>query len=76
MEEIEANTPVPERCWALRNVAGTLTMGGPGERQRALTMLERALALKAPLPPFPTRSMHNHRQTAHHWPCSIGFQTQ
>eukprot|EP00873_Tetraselmis_striata_P000543 jgi/Tetstr1/420807/TSEL_011883.t1 len=46
MEEIEANTPVPERCWALRNVAGTLTMGGPGERQRALTMLERALALK------------------------------
>jgi len=55
MEEIEANTPIPERCWALRNVAGTLSIGGPGERARALTMLRRAVSLKE----------EHHRSKAH-----------
>ena len=90
--EEEAKTPVPERCWALRNVAGaagagrlglavgrnrdvvllwqtcktgvwftrlaaafapchpplagTLSMGGPGERARARQLLEQAVLLK------------------------------
>ncbi|PRW44890.1 apoptotic chromatin condensation inducer in the nucleus-like isoform X1 [Chlorella sorokiniana] len=44
--EEEAKTPIPERCWALRNVAGTLSMGGPGERARARQLLEQAVQLK------------------------------
>ena len=46
MAEIEANTPIAERCWALRNVAGSLAMGGPGEQAKALKMLRRATKLK------------------------------
>ena len=42
----DAKTPVPERCWALRNVAGALAMGGPGERARARELLEQAVLLK------------------------------
>ena len=42
----DAKTPVPERCWALRNVAGALAMGGPGERTRARELLEQAVLLK------------------------------
>ena len=45
-EEREARTPVPERTWALRNVANTLALGGPGERGRARELLERAVLLK------------------------------
>ena len=45
-EDREAKTPVPERAWALRNVAGTLALGGPGERGRARQLLERAVLLK------------------------------
>ncbi|KAL4448648.1 hypothetical protein ABPG75_005867 [Micractinium tetrahymenae] len=44
--EQDAKTPVPERCWALRNVAGTMSMGGPGERARARQLLEQAVLLK------------------------------
>ncbi|KAL3153047.1 hypothetical protein ABBQ38_012071 [Trebouxia sp. C0009 RCD-2024] len=42
----EEATPVPERAWALRNVASTLALGGPGERARARTLLEKAVTLK------------------------------
>ena len=42
----EEATPVPERAWALRNVASTLALGGPGERARARSLLEKALSLK------------------------------
>lgn len=42
----EEATPVPERAWALRNVAATLALGGAGERARARSLLEKALALK------------------------------
>lgn len=42
----EEATPVPERAWALRNVASTLALGGPGERARARSLLEKALTLK------------------------------
>ena len=42
----EEATPVPERAWALRNVASTLALGGPGERARARTLLEKAVGLK------------------------------
>ena len=42
----EANTPLPERIWALRNVAATLALGGPGELARARQLLEKALQLK------------------------------
>ena len=46
MEAREEATPVPERAWALRNVASTLALGGPGERARARTLLEKAVTLK------------------------------
>lgn len=46
MADRNAKTPVPERVWALRNVAGTLAMGGPGERSRARQLLEQAVILK------------------------------
>ncbi len=42
----EEATPVPERAWALRNVASTLALGGPGERARARSLLEKAVSLK------------------------------
>ncbi|GAB4817100.1 hypothetical protein N2152v2_004146 [Parachlorella kessleri] len=42
----EASTPIPERVWALRNVAGTLSLGGPSERGRARRLLEQAVLLK------------------------------
>lgn len=42
----EEATPVPERTWALRNVASTLALGGPGERARARSLLEKAVTLK------------------------------
>ena len=42
----EEATPVPERAWALRNVASTLALGGPGERARARSLLEKAVTLK------------------------------
>ncbi len=42
----EAATPLPERVWALRNVAATLALGGPGELSRARQLLEKALQLK------------------------------
>jgi hypothetical protein len=46
LAERDANTPIAERVWALRNVAGTLAMGGPGERSRARQLLEQAVQLK------------------------------
>ena len=46
IKEREAAVPVPERVWALRNVAGTLSLGGPGERLRARRLLEQAVMLK------------------------------
>lgn len=46
MQVREEATPVPERAWALRNVAATLSLGGPGEKARARTLLEKALSLK------------------------------
>lgn len=46
LAEMETKTPVPERVWALRNVAGTLAMGGLGERSRARQLLEQAVQLK------------------------------
>jgi uncharacterized coiled-coil protein SlyX len=42
----DSKTPVPERVWALRNVAGSLALGGPGERARARALLEQAVLLK------------------------------
>ena len=42
----DAKTPIAERVWALRNVAGTLAMGGPGERGRARQLLEQAVKVK------------------------------
>ncbi len=42
----EAATPLPERVWAMRNVAATLALGGPGELSRARQLLEKALQLK------------------------------
>ena len=43
----EAKTPIPERIWALRNVAGTLGLGAsPGERARARQLLEQAVLMK------------------------------
>ena len=44
--EREAATPLPERIWALRNVAATLALGGPGELARARQLLEKALQLQ------------------------------
>lgn len=46
LQEQEANTPLPERVWALRNVARTLALGGEGERSRARGLLEQAVGLK------------------------------
>ncbi|KAK9815884.1 hypothetical protein WJX72_011277 [[Myrmecia] bisecta] len=46
MAEQEARMPIPERVWALRNVAGTLAMGGEGEKARARKLLEQAVRLK------------------------------
>jgi hypothetical protein len=46
MADREAKTPIPERVWALKNVAGTLAMGGLGERARARKLLEQAVLLK------------------------------
>jgi hypothetical protein len=46
LADTESKTPVAERVWALRNVAGTLALGGPGERSRARQMLEQAVILK------------------------------
>ena len=42
----EAKTPLAEKLWALRNVAGTLAMGNSGERARARKLLEEAFILK------------------------------
>ena len=42
----EASTPLLERVWALRNVAGSLGMGSEGERGKAREYLEQALALQ------------------------------
>ena len=46
IKEREAAVPVPERVWSLRNVAGTLGLGGPAERRRARHFLEQAVRLK------------------------------
>lgn len=46
MADKEAKTPIPERVWALRNVAGTLAMGGPTEKGQARRLLEQAVLLK------------------------------
>ncbi|KAK9841191.1 hypothetical protein WJX74_001700 [Apatococcus lobatus] len=46
IKEREAAVPVPERVWSLRNVAGTLSLGGPAERRRARHFLEQAVRLK------------------------------
>ena len=45
-EDREAKTPVAERIWALKNVAGTLSMGSKGELSRARQLLEQAVLLK------------------------------
>ncbi len=42
----EAATPVPERVWALRNVAATAAMSGPAGVGRAVQLLEKAIGLK------------------------------
>lgn len=42
----EAATPVPERVWALRNVAATAAMSGPAGVGRAVQMLDKAIGLK------------------------------
>jgi hypothetical protein len=42
----DAATPVPERVWALRNVAATAAMSGAGGVARAVQLLDKALALK------------------------------
>ncbi len=65
----EAKTPVPERVWALRNVAGTLALGGPGERGRARQLLERAVLLKqefagAPDHPGKVRETNTHQSSS------------
>ena len=47
LAEREAKTPIPERVWALRNVAQTLALSSdPGERGRARRLLEQAVLLK------------------------------
>jgi hypothetical protein len=45
-KEREAKTPVTERIWALKNVASSLSIGGPGEVSRARQLLEQAVLLK------------------------------
>ena len=45
-KEREAKTPVTERIWALKNVASSLSLGGPGEVSRARQLLEQAVLLK------------------------------
>ena len=42
----EAKTPLAEKLWAMRNVAGTLAMGGAKEKSRARKLLEEAVLLK------------------------------
>lgn len=42
----EATTPIPERVWALRNVAATSALGGPAGAARAVQLLQQALQLK------------------------------
>ena len=45
-QDKEAKTPVAERIWALKNVAGTLSMGNAGEVSKARQLLEQAVLLK------------------------------
>eukprot|EP00890_Picochlorum_soloecismus_P003808 jgi/Picsp_1/4428/NSC_06650-R1_expressed protein [Chlorella variabilis] len=45
-QDREAKTPVAERIWALKNVAGTLSMGNAGEVSKARQFLEQAVLLK------------------------------
>lgn len=45
VRERESQIPVPERTWALRNVAYSLTLGGPSELARAREMYELSLSL-------------------------------
>lgn len=42
----EAATPIPERVWALRNVAATSALGGPAGAARAVQLLQQAVKLK------------------------------
>lgn len=47
LADAQAKTPVPERVWALRNVARTLALSSdPAERGRARRLLEQAVLLK------------------------------
>jgi hypothetical protein len=48
-QDKEAKTPVAERIWALKNVAGTLSMGNAGEVSKARQLLEQAVLLKQEL---------------------------
>lgn len=43
-KEVEDNTPVPERVWAMRNVARTLSMGSSLAQAKAL--IEKAIRLQ------------------------------
>jgi len=45
-QDKEAKTPLAERIWALKNVAGTLSMGNAGEVSKARQFLEQAVLLK------------------------------
>ena len=46
MQRTRDASPIPERAWALRNVAGTLALGSHGPSPRAREMYEEALRLK------------------------------
>ena len=46
VKEAEKAVPIPERVWALRNVAATSAMGGRDGQVRARGLLERAIHLK------------------------------
>jgi hypothetical protein len=44
--EREAKAPLPERLWALRNVAATMALGDASSRKRAVEFQEKALELQ------------------------------
>lgn len=44
--EKEALTPVPERVWALRNIAATMALGDRSSRQKARELYSKAVELQ------------------------------